>query len=113
MLEHLTAVVPLDTLDTTPVVTPSVQVHARVLLVVRPASEQVPGAGAAIPGLAAVVEPRPRGKVDGVAGVVHRDVDVEVALVLVRGSSLGAVSKNAKLVETQDWEFRLCDREGC
>jgi len=61
-----------------------------VSVVVVPAAQQVSGADAAVARLAAVVVPGPGGEVDRVARVVHGDVDVVVALVLVGGGALGA-----------------------
>lgn len=59
--------------------------------VVVPLAQQLARADAAVLRLAAVVVPRPRSEVDGVAGVVHGHVDVVVAVVLVGGGALGAV----------------------
>jgi hypothetical protein len=84
------AIVPLHTLDPVRVAGPGVQVHTRVVVVVGPAAQQVSCADAAVARLAAVEEPRAGGEVDRVAGVVHCDVDVVVAFVLVGGGALGA-----------------------
>jgi hypothetical protein len=84
------AVVPLDAADPPRISGSGVQVHARVTVVVVPASQHVSRAGAAVAGLAAVVVPGPGGEVDRVARVVHGYVDVVVALVLVGGGALGA-----------------------
>jgi hypothetical protein len=83
-------VVPLDTLDPVRVAGPFVQVHTRVVVVVGPGSQEISGADAAVARLAAVEVPGAGGEVDRVARVVHGDVDVVVAFVLVGGGALGA-----------------------
>jgi hypothetical protein len=83
-------VVPLDTLNPVRVAGSFVQVHTRVVVVVGPGSQEISGADAAVARLAAVEVPGAGGEVDRVARVVHGDVDVVVAFVLVGGGALSA-----------------------
>ena len=84
------SIIPLNALNPPRITRPGVQVHARVIVVVRPGSQQVSSADAAVAGLAAVEIPGPGGEVDRVGSVVHGYVDVVVAFVLVGGGALGA-----------------------
>lgn len=84
---------PSDTLDTAVVTISAVQVYTRVVIVVVPSSQKVAGAATAVASLAIEEIPRAGGEVDGVASVVHRDVNVEVALMFVRSGSLGTFER--------------------
>ena len=61
-----------------------------MVVVVGSGSQEISGADAAVARLAAVEVPGTGGEVDRVARVVHGDVDVVVAFVLVGGGALGA-----------------------
>ena len=61
-----------------------------MVVVVGPGSQEISGADAAVARLAAVEVPGTGGEVDRVARIVHGDVDVVVAFVLVGGGALGA-----------------------